>query len=110
FSFRRKVDDGVDGLRVIIIGGRDAGAALIGEMRKSPMAGLVPVAIIDPDDAMHGRWIMGLRVIGGYDQLPAVAEATAAHQAVLDMTSTSSETVRVIAPHAEEAGIALKIV
>jgi FlaA1/EpsC-like NDP-sugar epimerase len=110
FSFRRKVHDGADGLRVIIIGGRDAGAALIGEMRKSPMAGLVPVAVIDPDEAMHGRWVMGLRVVGGFDRLPAVAEATGAHQAVLAMTSTTSETVRVIAAYAEQAEVALKIV
>lgn len=110
FSFRRRDEGGADGLRVVIIGGRDAGAALIGEMRKSPMAGLVPVAILDPDEAMHGRWIMGLRVVGGFDQLPAVAEATGAHQAVLAMTSTTSETVRVIAAYAEQAGVALKIV
>ncbi len=110
FSFRRKVDDGVDGLRVVIIGGRDAGAALIAEMQKSPAAGLVPVAVLDPDEALHGRWIMGLRVVGGYDQLPNVAEATGAHQAVLAMTSTTSETVRVVAAYAESAGVALKIV
>ncbi|MFP5488182.1 MAG: SDR family NAD(P)-dependent oxidoreductase, partial [Acidimicrobiia bacterium] len=111
FSFRRRSEGpDLDGLRVIIIGGRDAGAALIGEMRKSPMAGLVPVAIIDPDESMHGRWILGLRVIGGYDRLPAVAEATGAHQAVLAMTSTTSETVRVVAAYAEQAGVALKIV
>ncbi|MCO8127422.1 polysaccharide biosynthesis protein [Acidimicrobiia bacterium EGI L10123] len=110
FSFRRKGAGGADGLRVIIIGGKDAGAALIGEMRKSPMAGLVPVAILDPDETMHGRWIMGLRVAGGYDQLPEVAELTGAHQAVLAMTSTTSETVRVIAAYAEQAGVALKIV
>lgn len=110
FSFRRKGAGGADGLRVIIIGGKDAGAALIGEMRKSPMAGLVPVAILDPDETMHGRWIMGLRVAGGYDQLPEVAGLTGAHQAVLAMTSTTSETVRVIAAYAEQAGVALKIV
>lgn len=110
FSFRRRAEVGGDGLKVIIIGGRDAGAALIAEMRKSPMAGLVPVAIIDPDESMHGRRIMGLRVVGGYHELPAVAAITGAHQAVLAMTSTTSETVRVIAAYAEQAGVALKIV
>jgi FlaA1/EpsC-like NDP-sugar epimerase len=110
FSFRRKVDDGADGLRVIIIGARDAGAALINEMRKAPGAGLVPVALIDPDEALHGRWVAGLRVAGGYEQIPEVAELTRAHQAVVAMTSTTSDTVRVIAANAERAGISLKIV
>lgn len=111
FSFRRRsVEPGTEGLRVIVIGAKDAGAALIGEMQKSPAAGLVPVAILDPEPALHGRWVMGLRVVGGFDALPGVAEATGAHQAVLAMTSTTSETVREVASLAEEAGIALKIV
>ncbi len=111
FSFRRR-SAGVtaDGLRVIIIGARDAGAALIAEMQKSPAAGLVPVAVLDPDQALHGRWIMGLRVVGGFDALPEVARRTGAHQAVLAMTSTTSEVVRQVARFAEEADVALKIV
>lgn len=110
FSFRRQVDDGVDGLRVIVIGARDAGAALINEMRRAPGAGLVPVALIDPDEELHGRWVAGLRVAGGFEQIPKVAELTRAHQAVLAMTSTTSETVRVVAAYAEAAHISLKIV
>jgi FlaA1/EpsC-like NDP-sugar epimerase len=110
FSFRRRSEDHSDGLKVIVIGARDAGAALIAEMRKSPAAGLVPVAVLDPDPHLHGRWISGLRVAGGYDQLPNIARVTGAHQAVVAMTSTTSQTVREIAAHAEGAGIALKIV
>lgn len=111
FSFRRRsVAPNADGLRVIIIGAKDAGAALIAEMQKSPGAGLVPVAVLDPDPALHGRWTMGLRVAGGFDILPEVAERTGAHQAVLAMSSTASETVRQVAALAEEADIALKIV
>jgi len=110
FSFRRRIADGAEGLRVVVIGARDAGVALIGEMRKSPGAGLVPVALLDPDPELHGRWVAGLRVAGGYEALPRVAEVTGAHQAVVAMTSTTSDTVRVIAANAERAGVALKIV
>ncbi len=50
FSFRRRgVAPDADGLRVVVIGAKDAGAALIAEMQKSPAAGLVPVAVLDPD-------------------------------------------------------------
>ena len=79
-------------------------------MQKSPAAGLVPVAVLDPDPGLHGRWVMGLRVVGGLDALPGVAEATGAHQAVLAMSSTTSDTVRQVAELAEQAGVALKIV
>ena len=111
FSFRRRgVAPDADGLRVVVIGAKDAGAALIAEMQKSPAAGLVPVAVLDPDPALHGRWVMGLRVAGGFDALPDVAARTGAHQAVLAMSSTTSDTVRQIAELAEQAGVALKIV
>lgn len=111
FSFRRgSVGTQPEGLRVVVIGAKDAGAALIAEMRKSAGAGLVPVAVIDPDPALHGRVVVGLRVLGGFEALPEVVEATRADQAVLAMTSTTSEMVREIAALAEEAGIALKVV
>ena len=38
------------GLRVAVIGSRDAGAAAIREMLRSPGAGLVPVAVFDDDE------------------------------------------------------------
>ena len=112
FSFRRRGDlsGRGEGLRVVVIGAKDAGAALIGEMQKSPAAGLYPVAIVDPDPHLHGRWVLGIRVAGGLADLPAVAERTGAHQAVLAMSSASSETVREVAALAEQAGVALKVV
>jgi FlaA1/EpsC-like NDP-sugar epimerase len=108
FSFRRR--PAAEGLRVVVVGARDAGASLINEMQRSPGAGLVPVAIVDPDVSLHGRWVMGLRVAGGIDDLAAVAEASGAHQAVLAMSSPTSETVRRVVNQAELAEIALKIV
>ncbi len=111
FSFRRRSHEPrTDGLRVVVIGARDAGAALVAEMLKSPGAGLVPVALLDPDPALHNRRVMGLRVLGSFERLPAVATATGAHQAVLAMSTTTSEEVRQCAALAEQAGIALKIV
>jgi FlaA1/EpsC-like NDP-sugar epimerase len=108
FSFHRRVEG--EGLRVVVVGAKDAGAALIAEMQKSPAAGLVPVAVVDPDPALHGRFVVGLPVAGGIDDLAAVAKRVGAHQAVLAMSSTTSETVRAVAAQAEAAGIALKVV
>jgi FlaA1/EpsC-like NDP-sugar epimerase len=109
FSFRRN-DQRPDGSRVIVVGAKDAGAALVAEMQKSPEAGLVPVAIIDPEPSLQRRGLLGLRVAGGIENLPAVAEATRADEAILAMSSPTSETVRRVAEAAEEAGIALRIV
>ncbi|HET7486618.1 MAG TPA: nucleoside-diphosphate sugar epimerase/dehydratase [Acidimicrobiales bacterium] len=108
FSFQRRSADG-PGLRVVVIGSADAGAALVREMQHSPRAGLVPVAVLDVDPRRHGRSFLGLRIEGGIDDLPAVARRTDAHQAVLAMSSVDQATVRQAAAAAEEAGVALKI-
>jgi FlaA1/EpsC-like NDP-sugar epimerase len=109
FSFRRReVQPG--GSTVIVIGAKDAGATLISEMQRFPGAGFHPVALIDPEPAFHGRSLLGLRVVGGFDRLPALALATGADLAILAMSSATADTVRQAAAAAEAAGIALKTV
>jgi FlaA1/EpsC-like NDP-sugar epimerase len=109
FSFRRgEVEPG--GSRVIVIGAKDAGATLIAEMQRYPGAGFHPIGLIDPDPHLHGRALLGLRVAGGLDRLPALTTATGADLAILAMSSATAETVREAATAAEAAGVALKIV
>ena len=109
FSFhRRELEPGTS--RVVVIGAKDAGATLIAEMQRYPGAGLHPVGLLDPETALHGRQVLGLRVAGGLDRLPALARERRADLAILAMTSTTAEQVRQAATCAEEAGIALKIV
>lgn len=107
FSFRRT--DQADGLRVVVIGARDAAAALLGEMRRSPKTGWRPVAVVDPDPRFHGRSVMGVRVEGGIIDLPEVALRTGAHLAILAMSSVPHHVVQQAAAAAEEAGIGLKV-
>jgi FlaA1/EpsC-like NDP-sugar epimerase len=109
FSFRRRRDD-ANGLRVVVIGAADAGAALVRDMLKSPRAGLVPVAVLDDDPRRLGRSLMGLRIEGTIEDLPAVAARARAHQAVLAVSSPTHEIVRRAAAAAEQAEVALKIV
>lgn len=108
FSFQRRSDQA--GLRVVVIGAGDAGAALVREMLRSPRAGLVPVAVLDEDPRRHGRSFMGLRIEGGIEDLPGVAARTRAHQAVLAMSSIDQSLVRRAAAAAELAAVALRIV
>ena len=109
FSFQRRSAD-QPGLRLVVIGAGDAGAALVREMLRSPRAGLVPVAVLDEDPRRHGRSFMGLRIEGGISDLPRVAARMSAHQAVLAMSSVDQALVRQAAAAAEQAGIALRIV
>ncbi len=108
FSFRRNRDE-LGGMRVIVIGGRDAGAALVAEMLRHPQMGFRPVAIVDPDPRLHGRSVMSVPIRGDIGDLAAVTEACDAHQAILAMSSVGPEVVASAAEAAERAGIALKI-
>jgi FlaA1/EpsC-like NDP-sugar epimerase len=109
FSFhRRETEAGAS--RVIVIGAKDAGAALVSEMQRYPGAGLHPVGLIDPDRALHGRSLLGLQVTGGLERLPGLALATGADLAILAMTSVPADLVRQAAAAAESANLALKIV
>jgi FlaA1/EpsC-like NDP-sugar epimerase len=109
FSFRRRTATPVDGLRVIVIGAGDTGAALVRDMLRSPRAGLIPVAVLDDDPRRHGRSFMGLRIQGGIEDLSEVVEQTRAHQAVLAISSANNDTVQRAAAAAERAGVALRI-
>ncbi len=72
------------GMRVAIVGSRDAGAAAIREMLRSPGAGLVPVAVFDDDDRAHGLSMVGVPVVGSINDIPNAASRYTLQQVLLD--------------------------
>ena len=48
------------GLRVAIVGSRDAAASAVREMLRHPDAGLIPVAVFDDDTSVHGMSLIGV--------------------------------------------------
>jgi len=61
------------GLRVAVIGSRDAGAAVVRDMLRNPKAGLMPVAVFDDDAGAHGLSLLGVPVVGGVDDIEDAA-------------------------------------
>ncbi len=66
-----------------VIGSRDAGAAAIREMLRSPGAGLVPVAVFDDDPRAHGLSLLGVPVVGGIEDIPEAASRYTIQQVLL---------------------------
>ena len=97
------------GLRVAVIGSRDAGAAAVREMVRSPGAGLVPVAVFDDDPHSHGRSLMGVPVVGRIDDLPAAAPRFMVQQVLLAVSNPPPELVERALAAAEAAGVSLKV-
>jgi FlaA1/EpsC-like NDP-sugar epimerase len=98
------------GLRVAVIGSRDAGAAVVRDMLRNPKAGLMPVAVFDDDAGAHGLSLLGVPVVGGVDDIVAAAPRYDIQQVVLAIPSPSSELVERSLRASETAGITMKIV
>jgi FlaA1/EpsC-like NDP-sugar epimerase len=98
------------GLRVAVIGSRDAGAAVVRDMLRNPKAGLMPVAVFDDDAGAHGLSLLGVPVVGGVDDIEVAASRYDIQQVVLAIPSPPAELVERALRAAEAAGVAMKIV
>ncbi len=98
------------GLRVGVIGSRDAGAAVVRGMLRNPSAGLFPVAVFDDDERTHGYSLMGIPVVGSIDDIPAAVAKLQIQQILLAVPQPSTDLVEQCVKLAEEASVVLKIV
>ncbi len=92
------------GLRVAVIGSRDAGAAAVREMLRSPGAGLVPVAVFDDDARAHGLSMLGVPVVGSIDDIPEAASRYTIQQVLLAIPNPPPELVERALQASETAG------
>lgn len=63
--------------RVMIIGAGAAAAMVIKEMKSSNQSKYRPVALIDDEDYKKGKNIMGVKVLGGREDIPTIAKEKA---------------------------------
>ena len=109
FALRRRSTE-PSGLRVVVLGAGETGAALVRQMRQSPRSGLVPVALLDDNPRTHGKTCLAVPVRGPLSLLPQVTAQTRAHQVVLAIPSAPAEVARHVVALAEQAGVALRVV
>jgi len=98
------------GLRVAVIGSRDAGAAVVRDMLRNPKAGLMPVAVFDDDAGAHGLSLIGVPVVGGVDDIVSAAPRYDIQQVVMAIPSPPAELMERALRASEAAGVAMKIV
>ena len=97
------------GLRVAVVGSRDAGAAIVREMMRSPGAGLVPVAVFDDDNRAHGLTMAGVPVVGTIEDIPAAASRYTLQQVFLVIPNPPPELVERVFDAAEKANLTVNI-
>ena len=93
------------GKPVVIVGAGTAGAMLLRELARS--ADWAVVAMVDDDRHKRGLEILGCRVEGSTDDLPAVLQRHAARHVILAMPSAPAEALQRVTCLATDAGAAL---
>lgn len=93
---------------VLVIGAGEAGQTLAKEMLRSP-SGYHPVGFVDDDPFKWGTRVHGVEVVGATQDLPAIADETAAGEIVIAMPSASPEALRRVVELCEAIEAPIKI-
>jgi FlaA1/EpsC-like NDP-sugar epimerase len=97
------------GLRVAIVGSRDAAASAVREMIRRPDAGLIPVAVFDDDTSVHGMSLIGVPIVGSIRDIPAATSRYNLQEVLLAIPNASPETIADVLHTTEAAGITMKV-
>ncbi len=98
-----------NGMRLAIVGSRDAAAQAVREMLRHPDAGLIPVAVFDDDTSVHGKSLIGVPVVGSISDIPAATPRYMLQEVLLTIPRPSPETIAEVLRCAESAGIPMKV-
>ena len=97
------------GLRVAIVGSRDAAASAVREMIRHPDAGLIPVAVFDDDTSVHGMSLIGVPIVGSIRDIPAATSRYMLQEVLLAIPDASPEMIADVLHTTEAAGITMKV-
>jgi FlaA1/EpsC-like NDP-sugar epimerase len=95
--------------RAIIFGAGSGGEQVIDALRNSASAPFLPVALLDDSPKMHNVQLRHLRVSGGREQIPEVAERLKADTLIVAIATASSGMIRELSHRAHLAGLELRV-
>jgi FlaA1/EpsC-like NDP-sugar epimerase len=94
----------------LLYGAGRTGVLMARSAERNRGAGVVPVGFLDDDPALRGKYVAGLRVFGGRDQLTRAAELTGARTLLITMPSAPGAAVRPVVESAMALGLDVRIV
>lgn len=95
--------------RIMIVGGGDAGAMVIKELRNHQSLLSKPVVIMDDDKRKHGQSVNGIPIAGGRDSIHDTAEKYRIDEIIIAIPSASKKDISDIVNICKETGAKLKI-
>ncbi|MDE7431107.1 MAG: polysaccharide biosynthesis protein [Lachnospiraceae bacterium] len=100
--------EGKNGVRTMIIGGGQAAAMLIKEIRTSDNAGYNIQCIIDDDIRKRDKYLSGVKVVGGRETILANVKKYNVEQIIIAMPSVNRKVVRDILEICKQTDCKLK--
>jgi FlaA1/EpsC-like NDP-sugar epimerase len=97
------------GDRTLVFGAGDAGEQLVRSMLTDPSSPFLPVGLLDDNPQMRHARIRGVRMLGGRDDIPAVAESTGATALIIALPSADSALICDLSRRASAAGLTVKV-
>ena len=95
--------------RVMIVGGGDAGVAIMKEMMTSDRVAYRPVCIVDDADELQGKRICEVKVVGKTDEVKEFAKIYAVDEIFITMPSVKKSVLKTIIDRCHESGKPVKI-
>lgn len=105
---RRKLHNKNNGISVMIVGAGDAGNTIIKEINSSYFSTMRVKAIIDDDPQKWGRFIQGIKVLGGRDKIVENAALLGIDEIIIAIPSAGRKTIKEIVEIAGQTNCKLR--
>lgn len=107
-GMRHKQQNRKNGIRVMIIGAGDAGNAIIKEIVSSNYSRMVIKCVIDDNPNKWGRFVQGIKVVGGRDKIVEMANFYGIDEIFIAMPAVSQKIIREILEICQETNCKLR--
>lgn len=95
-GMRHKAQNRKNGTRVMIIGAGDAGNTVIKEITNSSYSTMIIKCIIDDDENKWGRFIQGIKIVGGRDRIVEYAALYGIDEIFIAIPSANRATMKAL--------------
>ncbi|MDE5696664.1 MAG: polysaccharide biosynthesis protein [Lachnospiraceae bacterium] len=107
-SMRHKAQNRKNGTRVMIIGAGDAGNTVIKEITNSTYSTMTIKCIIDDDENKWGRFIQGIKIVGGRDRIVEYAALYGIDEIYIAIPSANRATMKALVEICKETSCKLR--
>ena len=107
-SMRHKAQNKKNGIRVMVIGAGDAANTVIKEIVNSNYSSMTLKCIIDDDENKWGRYIQGIKIVGGRDRIVEYAALYGIDEIIIAIPSANRATMKALVEICKETSCKLR--